>query len=131
MKAARSRPRARHRTAIPDRGSVTVEAALVLAVLVVVVASCLAGIGCVIAQLRCTDAAREAARLAGRGDRAGAAAAVASIAPAGSVLSLTVQVDRVSAAVSVRAVSGLLPGVVIRATATAAREPGVDDGRTA
>jgi len=88
----------------------------------VVVASCLAGIGCVIAQLRCADAAREAARLAGRGDPASAATAVTAIAPSGAVLSLQNQGDLVTATVSVGAVSGLLPGVTITATASAANE---------
>lgn len=109
-----------------DRGSVTVEAALVLAVLMVVVASCLAGIGCVIAQLRCADAAREAARLTGRGDRHAAASAVVAIAPDGAVLSLQVSGDLVTATVSVGAVTGLLPGVSVRASASAALEEGVD-----
>ena len=100
----------------------TVEAALVLAVLAVVVASCLAGIGCVLAQMRCADAAREAARLAGRGDSTAAAAAVRIIAPPGAVLSLSVDGDLVTATVGVGAVSGLLPGVTIRASARAANE---------
>jgi len=106
----------------PDRGSVTVEAALVLAVLVVVVASCLAGIGCVVAQMRCADAAREAARLTGRGDSAAAAAAVTAIGPSGAVLSVDVGAKLVTVTVSVGAVSGLLPGVVVRASASAANE---------
>ena len=50
-----------------DGGSVTIEAAIGLAVLALVLAACLAGIACLMAQLRCADAAREAARLAGRG----------------------------------------------------------------
>lgn len=112
----------------PDRGSVTVEAALVLAVLVVVVASCLAGIGCVAAQMRCADAAREAARLAGRGDSAAAAAAVAAIGPSGAVLSLDVGAALVTATVSVGAVSGLLPGVMVRASASAANEAASQHG---
>jgi hypothetical protein len=112
----------------PDRGSVTVEAALVLAVLVVVVASCLAGIGCVVAQMRCADAAREAARLAGRGDSAAAAAAVTAIAPSGAVLSLQLGGELVTATVSVGAVSGLLPGVTVRASASAANESVSESG---
>jgi Flp pilus assembly protein TadG len=120
--APRSRPARRRRAITPDHGSVTVEAALVIAVLVVVVASCLAGIGCVIAQLRCADAAREAARLAGRGDSASAASAVATIGPSGAVLSLRTQGELVTATVSVAAVSGLLPGVRISASATAAND---------
>lgn len=111
-----------------EAGSVTVEAALVLAVLMVVVAASLAGIGCVIAQLRCADAAREAARLAGRGDTEGAASAVRSIAPAGAVLTLRTDGGLSIATVSVGAVSGLLPGVVIRATAGAAEERRTADG---
>lgn len=111
-----------------DRGSVTVEAALVLAVLMVVVAACLAGIGCVIAQMRCVDAAREAARLGARGDSAAASAAVASIAPAGAVLTTQFSGDTVIATVRVGAVSSLLPGVSVRASATAVKEEGVTDG---
>ena len=111
-----------------DRGSVTVEAALVLAVLVVVVASCLAGIGCVVAQMRCADAAREAARLAGRGDAASAAAAVVAIGPSGAVLSLDVGDELVTATVSVGAVGRLLPGVTIRASASAANEAAAQRG---
>jgi hypothetical protein len=106
-----------------DSGGVTVEAAMALAVLAVVLVACLAGVACVIAQSRCADAAREAARLAGRGDSAGASAAVAVLAPAGAALSLGGDGDLVSATVSVQAIGGLLPGVTIRASAAAAREP--------
>jgi hypothetical protein len=108
-----------------DAGSVTVEAAIALAVLALVLAGCLAGVACVIAQVRCADAAREAARLAGRGDSAGAAEVVAGLAPDGAVLSLAGAGDLVTARVTVRAIGGLLPGITIRASATAAREPGV------
>lgn len=128
MIAARSRSGTADHHTHPDRGSVTVEAALVLAVLVMVVAACLAGIGCIIGQLRCADAAREAARLAGRGDSAGAASAVASIAPSGAVLALDVSGNLITATVSVGAISGLLPGVAVRASATAAVEDMTADG---
>ena len=106
-----------------DRGSVTVEAAVALASLVVVVAACLGGIGCLVGQLRCADAAREAARLAGRGDEAGAAGAVAALAPDGAGLVLGGSGELVTATVTVGAVGGLLPGITLRAAATAAREP--------
>jgi hypothetical protein len=106
-----------------DRGGVTVEAAMALAVLAVVLVSCLAGIACLIAQIRCADAAREAARLAGRGDADLAASAVAALAPDGAVLSLGGDGDLVTATVTARAIGGLLPGVTIAATAAAAREP--------
>jgi len=106
-----------------DRGGVTVEAAMALAVLAVVLVSCLAGIACLIAQIRCADAAREAARLAGRGDADLAASAVATLAPDGAALSLGGDGDLVTATVTASAVGGLLPGVTITATAAAAREP--------
>lgn len=99
----------------------TIEAAIGLAVLTLVVAACLAGIACLVAQLRCADAAREAARLAARGDEAGAAEAVSALAPAGAALSLTGG-EVVTATVSAAPVGGLLPGVVISASASAARE---------
>ena len=96
---------------------------MALTVMAMVLVACLAGVSCVIAQSRCADAAREAARLAGRGDSAGAAAAVAVLAPAGAALSLGSDDDLITATVSMPAASGLLPGVTIRATAAAAREP--------
>jgi hypothetical protein len=99
-----------------------VEAAMALAVLAVVLVACLAGMACVIAQVRCADAAREAARLAGRGDAGGASAAVATLAPDGASLSLGGSGDLVMATVSVGAIGGILPGVTIRASASAARE---------
>jgi|SRR5689334_20878335 len=107
---------------VGDRGSVTIEAAIGLAVLALVLAACLAGIGCLVAQLRCADAAREAARLAARGDEAGAVQAVAALAPAGAALSVGGG-DLVTATVTAPPVGGLLPGVVISASAAAAREP--------
>jgi hypothetical protein len=106
-----------------DEGGVTVEAAMALAVLAVVLVSCLAGIACLIAQIRCADAAREAARLAGRGDADLAAAAVATLAPDGAVLSLGGSGDLVTATVTASAIGGLLPGVSITASAAAARDP--------
>jgi len=109
---------------VRDQGGVTVEAAMALAVLALVLVSCLAGIACLIAQIRCADAAREAARLAGRGDADLAASAVATLAPDGAVLSLGGSGDLVTATVTARAIGGLLPGVTITASAAAAREPG-------
>lgn len=106
-----------------DAGSVTVEAAMALAVLALVLLACLSGVACVITQVRCADAAREAARLGGRGDTSGAAAAVAALAPAGASLSIGGTAELVQATVTVQVIGGLLPGVTIRATASAAREP--------
>ena len=101
----------------------TIEAAMALAVLATVLIACLAGVACVIAQVRCADAAREAARLAGRGDNSGAASAVAALAPDGATVELSGSGDLVVAVVAARPAGGLLPGVTIRATAAAAREP--------
>lgn len=106
-----------------DAGSVTIEAAMALAVLALVLVACLSGVACVIAQVRCADAAREAARLAGRGDLSGASSAVAALAPAGASLTMGGTSELVQATVTVQAVGGLLPGVSIRASASAAREP--------
>ncbi len=108
-----------------DRGSVTVEAAVALAALAVVLTLCLAGIAAMIAQVRVTDAAGEAARLAARGDRAAAQRAVQDLAPAGSVLTISGD-DMLTARVSAPPLGGLLPGIDVRAQAVAAREPGAD-----
>jgi len=104
-----------------DRGSVTVEAALVIPLLVLVFAACLAGIACLVMQLRCIDAAREAARLAGRGDMGTARSAAAQLAGGASV-EISVESDVVRVRVSDRPLGGLLPGVRIDATAVAAVE---------
>lgn len=98
------------------------EAALALAALVFVLVICVTGVSCVLAQVRCADAAREAARLAARGDEDGAAAAVQILAPQGASLSIGGG-EVVTATVSVPAAGGLLPGVRITASAGAAREP--------
>lgn len=73
-------------------------------------------------QVRCVDAAREAARLAARGDDAAAASAAGTVAPDGAVLQLRRDGGYVVATVNSR--SALLPGVSISATAAAAAEPG-------
>jgi hypothetical protein len=105
-----------------DGGSVTVEAAVALASLMAVLMLCLAGIACLIAAVRVTDAAGEAARLAARGDDEAARAAVSQLAPAGSVLSLSGG-DFVTAQVAAPPLGHLLPGIHVEATAVAAREP--------
>lgn len=104
-----------------DRGSVTVEAAVVLPVLVVVLAAALAGIGCLTTQLRCVDAAREAARLAARGDLTAARSVAAELAGDATV-SIEVGVDLVHVHLSTRPFGGLLPGVSIEASAVSAVE---------
>lgn len=104
-----------------DRGSVTVEAAVALSALLVVLALCLAGLAAFLAQLRAADAAAVAARLAARGDEAAAREAVAQLAPAGSVLAIDGGA-LITARVQAPPLGGLLPGVQIHTSAVAARE---------
>lgn len=111
---------------LPDGGAVTVEAAIGIGSIVMVLVACLAALGCLVDSLRVTDAAGEAARLAARGDRAGAAAAVVALAPSGAGLDLTAGGSTVTAAVSAQPFGDLLPGVRVRAVAVAANEP--DEG---
>ena len=73
-------------------------------------------------QVRCVDAAREAARLAARGDDGSASEAARSIGPAGAVLQLRRDGEFVIATVTTK--SALLPGISIAAQAVAAVEPG-------
>lgn len=103
-----------------DAGVSTVEAAFAVAALVSVLLVCLAGISAVAAQVRCVDAAREAARLAARGD--GSAVAVAQrIAPTGAAVRVRPDGGFVVATVTVR--PALLAGLVLSAEAVAAAEP--------
>lgn len=97
------------------------EAALAIAGMVAVLVLCLAAVTAVTLQVRCVDAAREAARLAARGDRVGAASA-GNLAPAGAAVEVRVDGGYVIARVSGR--SPVLPGVVIVGRAVAAAEPG-------
>ena len=73
-----------------DRGAVTAETALALPALAVVVAT-IVGLGHVgVAQLRCVDAARVAARLAARGEPAGVVRGrAAAAAPDGAVVQVS------------------------------------------
>lgn len=107
-----------------DRGSVTVEAALALCSLVAVLALVLAAVSAVAAQLRCIDAAREAARLTARGEPDRAEKIARRIAPRGAMVVVTVRGDEVTARVSANPAAGLLPGVDVGAEAAAVLEPG-------
>jgi Flp pilus assembly protein TadG len=107
-----------------DRGSVTVEAALALCSLVVVLALVLAAVSAVAAQLRCIDAAREAARLTARGEPDRAQEMARRIAPRGALVAVTVRGDEVTVEVSANPAAGLLPGIEVGAQAAAALEPG-------
>ncbi|WP_369435030.1 TadE family type IV pilus minor pilin [Mycobacterium sp. OAE908] len=94
-----------------------------MAALVVVLTLCVSGLTAVSMQVRCVDAAREAARLAARGDDGSAAVAAQRIAPDGAAVQLRRDGELVVASVTAR--SPLLPGVTIAADAVAALEPGM------
>jgi hypothetical protein len=110
-----------------DGGMVTVEAAVSLCAFVTVLAMVLAGMDVVLDQLRCTDAAREAARLVARGERALAGNAVAKIAPRGSAVSVATHGYEITVDVRGPVAGGFLPGVHADAEAFAIAEPGGDD----
>jgi hypothetical protein len=90
---------------------------------VVVLTMCVAGLSAVGAQVRCVDAAREAARLAARGDERSATEVAARIAPDGAAVDLRWDGPLVVARVS--STPPALFGVTIAARAVAAAEPGV------
>jgi hypothetical protein len=97
-----------------------VEAAIALAALVVVVTLCVGAVLAVTAQVRCVDAAREAARLAARGDGGSAESAASRVAPSGARIEVREEAGYVIARVSVDA--ALLPGLDVSAEAVAAVE---------
>ncbi|TFV48547.1 TadE family type IV pilus minor pilin [Blastococcus sp. TF02A-35] len=106
---------------------VTAETAVVLPVLVLVLAGAVAAVTVVGAQLRCVDAAREAARAAARGDEVATAVDLAArAAPDGACTQ--VQTDDGEVRVTVTAeISPLGPlpwRVTVTADAVAQREPG-------
>jgi hypothetical protein len=112
-----------------DRGAVTVEAALALASLMLVLALAIAAISAVAAQVRCMDAAREAARLMARGEPERASRAAGMIAPAGARVGIVVRGDEVTVTVA-SAVVAKLPGVSVSALAMGVLEPGTLDNLT-
>jgi len=108
-----------------DRGAVTVEAALALCTLTVVVALVEAAITAAATSVRCTDAARELVRLAARGEPDRGRAVAARLAPAGARIELEVRGDEATGEVTTtplrilpvrltgRAVAVLEPGAVL------------------
>jgi hypothetical protein len=104
-----------------DAGASTVEAALGLAALVTVLVLCLAGVTAITMQVRCLDAAREAARLAARGDQQTAVSIAREIAPSGAVVAVRRHGDFFVASVHAR--SNLLPALAIDAEGVSAAEP--------
>jgi len=110
-----------------ERGMVTAETAVVLPVLLLVLAGAVAAVTVVGAQMRCVDAAREAARAAARGESADVVHAIAvRTAPSGAGAVITDAGEEVRVTVTARvAPLGPLPlRVRVHATALAQREPG-------
>lgn len=106
-----------------DAGMVTVETAIALSALVAVLGIALAGVAAVTDQLRCTDAAREAARLAARGEPDRGRAAAERIAPKGASIAIRIDGDAIAVDVGAAPV-GLLPGLTVTGHAYAVAEPG-------
>jgi Flp pilus assembly protein TadG len=109
---------------------VTAETAMVLPVLLALTVCLVWIVSLGIAEVRCLDAAREAARLAARGDVEQARAVAARAAPRDARVTLTESDGLVTATVSVSArpdapLLGNLPAVPLSARAVSAVE-GVD-----
>lgn len=104
-----------------DDGGVTVEAALAIASLVTVLVLCLGAVLSIAYQVRCQDAAREAARLAARGDGVRAVDVAARVAPPGARIAVQEEGDLIVAVVTVE--GPLLPLVTLTAEAVSVREP--------
>ncbi|MBF6208047.1 pilus assembly protein TadE [Nocardia asteroides] len=101
----------------------TIEAAIALTAVVATLVLCLGALLAASTQVRCVDAAREAARLAARGDHANALPAAERIAPPSADIALRTDGARAIAVVSAR--TPLLPLLTLRAEAVANLEPGV------
>jgi hypothetical protein len=103
---------------------VTVEAAIAIGSLVAVLVVVLAAVGAVVAEIRCVDAAGEAARRASRDDLVGAEALARDL-PSGTEVRVEPDGDLVHVLVRVPPLGGALPGLRVSAEAVAAREPAV------
>ncbi|GAB2721936.1 TadE family type IV pilus minor pilin [Kitasatospora kifunensis] len=108
-----------------DAGYVTAETAVVVPSLVLLIAMLIWGVLAGVAQLRCIDAARVAARTAARGDP-DAVAKASAVAPPGATIQVAGGSDTVSVLVEAKCLgTGQLASalsVTVSATAVAARE---------
>jgi len=114
----------RRRLWAEQTGMVTVEAAYALAAIAAFLVVAVEVVAGVAAYIRCTDAAREVARLAAAGDD-GAGSVGAQLAPSGARIEISSGGERVTVVVS--ASLPLLPMASVSATSIAAREPGGGD----
>jgi hypothetical protein len=106
-----------------DRGSVTVEAAIALSAFFIVLGLALGSLSVAADQVRCVDAAREAARLIARGEADRADDAVAQIAPAGAEISVSTEGDHIHVGVQATPVGGEILVLHVHGEAFAIREP--------
>ena len=105
-----------------DVGMVSVEAAIATGSLVAVLALILAAMSALVLDLRCVDAAGEAARLASRDDVDAARRTAARLVPAGAEIVVETHGEDVTVRVAVAPLGSALPGLRVSAGATAARE---------
>ncbi|SDJ52163.1 TadE-like protein [Actinokineospora alba] len=103
-----------------DRGAATVEAAIIMVALMVVLTLVVGALMAVTDQMRCTDAAREAARLAARGEVDRGRTVAAGLAPRGA----DILIRRDGDAVSVEVHADALGGIHLQADAHVIAEPG-------
>lgn len=106
-----------------DRGAATVESAVALMAFVMFLGLTLYGMAAAIDQLRCVDAAREAARLTARGEPEEGKKAAARIAPANAEITINTKGEHIEVNIRASPASGLLPGIRLHAEAFAVREP--------
>lgn len=118
------------RPAAGDRGMATAELAVALPAVVLVIVAGMTAVSVLTAQLRCVDAAREAARAAARGESSAIVrSAAARSGPSGSTVSVTGDDREVVVVVSAESGggAGILPSFEVRAIAVARREPDTAD----
>ncbi|MEV2279276.1 TadE family type IV pilus minor pilin [Nocardiopsis sp. NPDC049922] len=111
-----------------DRGSVTVETAMVLPSLLLVLAVLLGGVTVAAAHLSCADAARVGARALARGETDARVRELAlSAAPATADVHLTEEAGmaRVTVRAELRWGPGAAPPIEVSGTAAVPLEPGV------
>lgn len=119
----RSRGRRRRRKP-DDRGAVTVETAATVATYAVLLTLMVCVLLAAADQVRCVDAAREAARLTARGEQEQAVTAAARIAPANARITIKTEDEHIEVDIHASPAKGLLPGIELHAEAFAVREPG-------
>ena len=108
------------RLAVDESGMVTVEAAYAIVAIVVTVLIAVGAIAAVTTQIRCTDAAREVARLSAAGDSSAREAARRLVGDAARV---SISASDENVIVEVRSEVAMLPGLTMSARAVAAKEP--------